>query len=213
MLHHPPCITGCALPTRIPKASLFASHSLLLQQLLHSLKVPKAFPVGRFGGGPGSASCPWSPSGSGCPCGSSWGPTGACTSASHSNGLHHRAHPPTATTGRSIGTGWAGFFLLSSVALTIQQLAVLEFNQDFNLVPEAVIPTGSSVLPPFYPAWFSGLPGAALQVVPLRGKSGELGGGFTESLTDMGQLGNWARSDRCVFLTLFLCLGPGCCCV
>lgn len=109
--------------------------------------------------------------------------------------------------------GWAGFFLLSSVALTIQQLAVLEFNQDFNLVPEAVIPTGSSVLPPFYPAWFSGLPGAALQVLPLRGKSGELGGRFTRSLTDMGRLGNWGRSDRCVFLTLFLCLGPGCCCV
>lgn len=75
---------------------------LVFQQLLCPLKVPEAFSVNHFGGGPGSAHCPRGAPGSGCPCGSSWGASGACSSSSHSDGPHCRAHPPAVPTGRAL---------------------------------------------------------------------------------------------------------------
>lgn len=84
---------------------------LVFQQLLCPLKVPEAFSVNHFGGGPGSAHCPRGAPGSGCPCGSSWGASGACSSSSHSHGPHCRAHPPAVPTGRALA--WCGCFAVT----------------------------------------------------------------------------------------------------
>lgn len=111
---NPPGVTGCAsLPgPRSPSLSsleIFTSCLLLVfQQLLRPLKVPEAFSVNHFGGGPGSAHRPRGAPGSGCPRGSFWGPSGACSSSSHSNGPHCRAHPAAVPT----GSGWAGLLVL-----------------------------------------------------------------------------------------------------
>lgn len=114
---NPPGVTGCASLPGPQSLSLFLeilTSCLFLgfQQLLCPLKVPEAFSVNHFGGCPGSAHRPRGAPGSGCPCGSSWGASGACSSSSHSDGPHCRAHPPAVPTGTGTGMAWAGLLVL-----------------------------------------------------------------------------------------------------